>query len=73
MNSSTSATDPVFSWMKAMRSTSFSGSRTREACEMPSDPSSVSDFTNNGNFSRGEENPFLRGGTTAKRGTGMRW
>ena len=48
MYSSTSASEWVCSWMKAMRSTNCSSSSTTEACAMPSEASSVDDFTNIG-------------------------
>ena len=51
MYSSTSASELVCSWMNSMRSFKRSASATTEACEMPSDASSVTDFTNSGNLS----------------------
>ena len=52
MYSSTSASEWVCSWMNSMRSFSWRSSETTEACAMPSEASSVEDFTNIGKRSR---------------------
>jgi hypothetical protein len=60
--------------MNAIRSASFSSLYTTEASAMPIDASSTCDFTISGYSSRAGLRFSLRpAGTTAKRGTRMRW
>ena len=52
MYCSAMAAVPIFSWMKATRSASFSSVSTTEACEMPQDESSLRLLTISGSASR---------------------
>ena len=73
MYRSTIALVPRLSWMNATRSRSFSSFSTTDAWEMPSDASSVSDFTISGKDRRRGRRTARPSGNTAKSGHGIRW
>ncbi len=58
--------------MKRTRSASFSSESTTDACAMPTDACSMSDFTMSGKASRGGRFTFRPIGNTANSGTRMR-
>ena len=73
MYCSAMAAVPIFSWMKATRSTSFSSLSTTDACEMPQDASSLRLLTISGSASRAGRFTLRFSGNTANAGTGIRW
>ena len=64
---------PTLAWMKATRSLSLSSSWTMDACEIPSEASSVTDLTMRGKGSHVGRLTRRPCGTTMKSGNGMRW
>ena len=72
MYCSTMAAVPMLSWTNSTRSFSFSSLSTTEACEIPIEASSVSDFTMSGNVSRLGRRTGRPARKTSNSGTRMR-
>src|SRR5205085_2934813 len=62
----------VLRGMNSTRSASRSSLRTTDACEMPTEPSCVTDLTSRGNFRRLGRRTFPGMGKTTKAGTRLR-